>query len=230
MIAIDDVYQKVLALANREQRGYITPQEFNLLADKAQMEIFDSYFHDFKTVDLKPKSNIAHSDDIELLQEKLQPFKTVQTISIDSGVSSFSLPTLAYRINSITVGGIHVPEMATEEIIYSENNPLTKATLARMVFERKDSSNCKIYPTPTSNIELSVSCYKTPSTPKWNYIVVQGSALFNSTGVVNFQLHASEEEVLVSKILAFAGVTIMNGELVQYGGGMESSIKQSQND
>ena len=56
MVVIDDVYQKVLALANKEQRGYITPQEFNLLADKAQLEIFDSYFHDIKTAYHKPKN------------------------------------------------------------------------------------------------------------------------------------------------------------------------------
>ena len=37
-VSIDTVYQRVLALANKEQRGYITPQEFNLLANQAQME------------------------------------------------------------------------------------------------------------------------------------------------------------------------------------------------
>ncbi len=57
MINIDTVYQKVLALANKEQRGYITPQEFNLLADKAQMEIFESYFHDLKTAHHKMKNH-----------------------------------------------------------------------------------------------------------------------------------------------------------------------------
>jgi hypothetical protein len=46
MISIDTVYQKVLALANKEQRGYITPQEYNLFADHAQMEIFEQYFYD----------------------------------------------------------------------------------------------------------------------------------------------------------------------------------------
>ena len=30
-VSIDTVYQRVLTLANKEQRGYITPQEFNLL-------------------------------------------------------------------------------------------------------------------------------------------------------------------------------------------------------
>jgi hypothetical protein len=46
MISIDTVYQKVLALANKEQRGYITPQEYNLFADHAQMEILEQYFYD----------------------------------------------------------------------------------------------------------------------------------------------------------------------------------------
>ena len=45
-ISIDTVYQRVLALANKEQRGYITPQEFNLLANQAQVEIFEQYFYD----------------------------------------------------------------------------------------------------------------------------------------------------------------------------------------
>ena len=44
-ISVDTVYQRVLALANKEQRGYITPQEFNLLANQAQMSIFESYFY-----------------------------------------------------------------------------------------------------------------------------------------------------------------------------------------
>ena len=46
MVLVDTVYQRVLALANKEQRGYITPQEFNLFANQAQMDIFDQYFYD----------------------------------------------------------------------------------------------------------------------------------------------------------------------------------------
>ena len=45
-VSVDTVYQRVLAIANKEQRGYITPQEFNLFANQAQMEIFEQYFYD----------------------------------------------------------------------------------------------------------------------------------------------------------------------------------------
>ena len=49
-ININTVYQKVLALANKEQRGYITPQEFNLLADKAQNEIYENSWKSVKSM------------------------------------------------------------------------------------------------------------------------------------------------------------------------------------
>ena len=45
-VSVDTVYQRVLAIANKEQKGYITPQEYNLLANQAQMQIFESYFFD----------------------------------------------------------------------------------------------------------------------------------------------------------------------------------------
>ena len=45
-ISVDTVYQRVLAIANKEQRGYITPQEFNLMANQVQISIFESYFYD----------------------------------------------------------------------------------------------------------------------------------------------------------------------------------------
>ena len=31
-VSIDTVYQRVLSILNKEQRGYVTPQEFNLFA------------------------------------------------------------------------------------------------------------------------------------------------------------------------------------------------------
>ena len=40
-VSVDAVYQKVLAILNKEQRGYVTPQEFNLFANQAQSDLFE---------------------------------------------------------------------------------------------------------------------------------------------------------------------------------------------
>jgi hypothetical protein len=80
-ISVDTIYQRVLALANKEQRGYITPQEFNLLANQAQMSIFESYFYAKNQRD-KAEPNrtneVDESDIVELLDRKLAPFQSFE--------------------------------------------------------------------------------------------------------------------------------------------------------
>ena len=61
-VSIDNVYQKVLALCNKEQRGYVTPQEFNLFADRAQNEIYENYFQQLHMAQTRPKSQETHVD------------------------------------------------------------------------------------------------------------------------------------------------------------------------
>ena len=71
MVRIDQVYQTVLALADKERRGYITPQEFNLFARQAQVEIFEQYFYDLDRLQRMPAHHEEIGDKIEFLQEKI---------------------------------------------------------------------------------------------------------------------------------------------------------------
>ena len=43
-INVNTVYQTVLMILNKEQRGYMTPTEFNTVATQVQLEIFEKYF------------------------------------------------------------------------------------------------------------------------------------------------------------------------------------------
>ena len=79
-VNIDNVYQRVLVIANKEQRGYITPQEFNLLAYKAQMDIFESYFYNYGGRLLSSNVDTQIITDAEILQDKILPFRTVENI------------------------------------------------------------------------------------------------------------------------------------------------------
>jgi len=45
-INVNTVYQTVLLILNKEQRGYMTPQEFNSVATQVQLEVFENYFED----------------------------------------------------------------------------------------------------------------------------------------------------------------------------------------
>ena len=74
-VNIDTVYQRVLAIANKEQRGYITPQEFNLLANQAQLDIFEQYFYDLNQFSRLPGNETKYSDIVDMLEEKISIFE-----------------------------------------------------------------------------------------------------------------------------------------------------------
>ena len=74
-VNVDTVYQRVLAMANKEQRGYITPQEFNLFANHAQMDIFEQYFYDMNQFTRGAGNNHEYSDIATNIQEKIDLFQ-----------------------------------------------------------------------------------------------------------------------------------------------------------
>jgi hypothetical protein len=240
-IDINTVYQKVLTLSNKEQRGYITPQEFNLLADRAQNEIFHNYFYKIRTTEAKPKAQVDYADELEMIEEKLHPFHVDESVYTDN--SSLTLPTNTHKIISITRDGNQVTQINKHEVAYTQNNPLLKATLARSVFVREDSGVVTIYPAPSSstydsdtttdgivNQELfEVSYYKKPTAPSWGYVIVNEKALYNVNTTVNFELHSSEEESLVSRILILAGTAIKQPDIQQAGAQDMQLINQQQN-
>tara|TARA_R110002012_G_scaffold5411_1_gene24650 strand:+ start:1142 stop:1861 length:720 start_codon:yes stop_codon:yes gene_type:complete len=236
-VSIDTVYQKVLALANKEQRGYITPQEFNLMADKSQIEIFNNYFHDLKTAYHKPtKTDMTYGDEMEMIVEKLQPFRDTNVVTISEVDGAYSnlltLPTSTptYMINHLRRTEGEVTEVDSKDILYTESNPLTKATKSRSVYVRLNSTTLKVYPTPTEQTSYTLDYYRIPKTPVWDYVVINGRALFNNTGSgQDFELHVSEEENLVSRILQMSGVAIQRPDLQQAGAVDKQTTFQDQN-
>ena len=101
-VSIDTVYQRVLSILNKEQRGYVTPQEFNLFANQAQLDLFEQYFYDINQFGRMPGNNTAYSDMLKILNEKIALFQTSATLNyLFSSNGTFELPTDLYRLGTI---------------------------------------------------------------------------------------------------------------------------------
>jgi len=294
-VSVDTVYQRVLAIANKEQRGYITPQEFNLFANQAQMDIFEQYFYDINQFNRAPGNDTEYSNMLDLLNEKLAIFqKYQQTISTIDSSAVGTLPTDVYRLGTVMYSGgtypIEMDEVSQNDVLDLEKAPLTRATLNRPYFTRQNKTTIKLYPsslasstavvngsisgvtalvvdgqstnrniavgdtvtgtgisgtvtvaslTDQNNLVLSssqsvsdgVTLTFTPSVKcnyvdkplkvSFDYTIVNGEALFNSTNSVDFELHESEETELVLKILELAGISIEDPQLYQLAAGEE---------
>ena len=222
MVSIDTVYQKVLAFANKEQRGYITPQEFNLYADQAQKEIFEQYFYDLNQFIKVPSNSEEYSDIVHNINEKIAVFEETAT-------SGARLIPGVYRLGTVFYNGIEIEEVQQNEILYLNQSYLTRPTNNRRVYVRVSSDLIEIHP-PISDEELQYTYVRLPKKPRWAYFVVGGKALHdtNATATTNFELHASEETELVYKILKYAGLSMKRNDIAQGGQGLESLQTQQE--
>jgi len=212
MVNIDTVYQRVLALANKEQRGYITPQEFNLFANQAQMDIFEQYFYDINQFGRVPGNNKPHSDPLDILEDKLDVFKNRLTLSGSDNI--FDLPSAYYRsIVTLTDDGSEIQKLSIKEAMQASQAPLTSPTLKRPIYYINQNNQINIL--PETIVSGSFYYYKKPVKVEWSSVTVIGNEMYDSTNSVNFELHPSEETKLVIKVLSLAGITLKDPALHQ---------------
>jgi len=219
MVNIDTVYQKVLMFANKEQRGYITPQEFNLFADHAQKEIFEQYFYDLNQYMRIHGSAEEYSDIVHNINEKIAIFEKTATSAPNS------LNNNMYRLGTVIYNGREVEEVQQNEILYMNLSPLTAPKNNRRVYVRTGANTIVVYPGVGS---VDYTYIVTPSKPNWGYVVVNGKAMYNPSQTSNFELHAAEETELVHKILKVAGLSMKRDDIAKGGQGLESLQTQQE--
>ena len=234
MVNVDTVYQRVLAVANKEQRGYITPQEFNLFANQAQMDIFEQYFYDKNQLDRLPGNETEHSDMIDLLDEKLDRFQVIGS-AVASG-TDLPVTPIIHRLGSIFYQtGANEPIIECQKISqkqwsYIQAIPLAQPKESRPVYftdgcvTTNNQEECFVQvwghdPNTgvTNQLATGVTCnyIRRPTRVEWAYAVVNGYAQYNATRSRFFELHPSEETNLVLKILQLSGIVIKDPSLYQ---------------
>ena len=227
-VIIDTVYQKVLALANKEQRGYITPQEFNLFADLAQKEIFEQYFYDLSQLARVHGQSEEYTDIASDINEKVSLFEERGTVDV-TGAISLTPGTSLYKIGTVTIGNRVVEEVQQDDVARFTQSPLTTPTLNRPVYYQ-ERDKIIISPSVASAdfTYLRVPGGMPASKPTWGYVVIKKKAMYNPGSTVDFELHPSEEGELVYKILKLAGVSMRRDDIMRAGQGLEISKVQQE--
>ena len=123
-ISIDTVYQRVQAILNKENRGYISPQEFNLFANQAQLEIFEQYFFDLNQYERLPKKDTEYSNLVKTINERISKFKTSATLTYTT--SYFVLPTNLHKLGTVIYNSTTpVEEIDQKNLLEYTLSPLT---------------------------------------------------------------------------------------------------------
>lgn len=214
-INVDLVYKTVLLILNQQQRGYITPDEFNKVGDQVQQGIFEKYASDLNQQLRIPENDSEYANRVTNLEEKLEHFKLIAapTFAVDHFTTG-SLPDF-YRLGSVIYKDTTLVQMVERNDFYLiQKSPLTAATTSQPIFLYEQN---KLFVSPsTITTEIKVSYLKKPAQINWGYSIGSlGQYLYNSSSSVNFELHASEQVDVITGILLYSGVIIQDPAIIQ---------------
>lgn len=214
---LDRARKTVLAIINKENRGYLSPSETDLFFTQAQLEIFEDYFIEYTKWVAKANlrlSNSGYANMPKRLREKIEVFAEIQDISPNSINGFFDFPSDTYYINELYYNDIEVEEVDKQRMKYLKRANLTAPTEeypAYTVYGRA------VKVLPSSITTITCDYLRKPKSPKWTYIEVLGNPVFNisNSDFQDLEIHPSDEPKLITKVLSYVGISIREADIVK---------------
>jgi len=234
------VYEAVRDLANKDQQGFVTDNEFNSFARLAQINIFNGLFDELK--DSKRLSRSAFNpnrdkDRRKRVLEDLSAFSTSTTLTKASGVFNMTAGSSAdmSRIISIsTAGNILLDQSTTKpiEICYDEEK-IERILISTISAPTEDfpvaliSDDIHVFPTTINKIKVRYYRYPMGRTSTGE---TSDSAVTYTTGgtSIDFELPEHYTSDLIYEMARMIGINLRDGAFSQYAGEELAGIKQSE--
>lgn len=229
---IDSVRNTVLSIINKDNRGYITPFEFNLFAKQAQLEIFESLFYTYSNSVNKQNSrlhNNGYTDIPKQIEEAIDNFSTYGILTYNAINDKFQVPNDCYTLNVVMYNNnVEIEKVSQNKILNLLSSNITAPSLLYPVYTEDASvvavsppynqSNITVYPNTINQTGLVTAQYiRYPKDPIWTYFptLVSGTPMFNPNApdYQDFELPQSYEFDLVVKILQYAGLSIREQDI-----------------
>jgi len=214
-MTIDQAYQFVQFVANKEQRGNITPDQFNMLAPLMQMSFINDRIGNLKKY--RPHDPIPEYGYgiTRKAREELRPITVVAALTALGG-GDFTLPSdflYAITVNNSANAAILKETVRDEDfIIYT--SVIKPPTVEFGTYSMRSSF---LTVTPASIIPR-LMYIKKPTDPRWNYTNVNNSPVYTPTGSVNFSVSELSHIEICMKILQAVGVNLSNDKILTYAG------------
>ena len=231
MVDINAVYETVLTILNKEQRGYLDSTEFNNIARVVQREIFEGYFLKFAQA---PNIGPAVADPKMFIDEKTSYFEGVTTISESNESSFFLWPSDFYRLGTVmTTDNIIIDNVNHKDAAYVNLSHLTAPTEKQPIYVI-ENGGIQVYPNQDNNAvtEVKIVYMKDPVDPEWVYDQDEfdetTDIVYSPSLSTNFQLHPSELHELVIRICAYAGVVVRAPEVTAFAQQIEGKIASTE--
>lgn len=247
---INDIFNTVLSVLNKNNNGVLTPAQFNLYAKQSHLAVWEQYLHDYSLAVNRRNKHLHTSglgDVPKRLSEVIERFMVEDALSYDATNARFNLPTDAYKLSNIYYVNGPDGAVAIDKVSHSkamilrrslDTQPSTRYPIYEIyndvtVLAGNNENQIKVYPVTINAANDVVAEYiRFPRDPKWTYTAISGGEpIFNQSNAdfQDFELPLDDYDNLVVKIAELAGVQIREEEVIRYAKTTEIQEKTEQN-
>lgn len=225
---IDSVRNTVLFLLNKDNRGFITPSEYDYFAKQAQLEIFEEMFDDYSRAVVAQNSRkkaLGYGDSVSKISNDLDIFAKTDVLSYVN--NKFTLPSDVYKLLNLTYAYTPVQQVPATKFDMLVNSNYTKPTVTHPIYMRQGS---EVIVNPESIAdEVRCNYIRRPEDPHWGYVTIAGDPVYSADSSTDFEISEAYEPELVIKICKYAGLSIREADVVQATSDMENQDFQKEN-
>ena len=218
-INVNTVYTTVLSILNKEQRGYLTPDEFNKIGTQVQLEIFERFFEDYNQYIRMPKTDVEFASRMDRIEQEFQIFEKIGIGTYSS--EQYAAPSDLHRFGSAfwTVGTTR-PEIAVvSERDYQQQilSPILQPSNNFPIATYKDNK-LKVYPFAAAavNKDVEFNYIRKPADVVWGFTTnAVGAYIYNAGTSTDFEISDMQQTEVILEILKYAGIVIRDPQIIQ---------------
>ena len=241
MASIQQVYNTLRDLTNKEQKGFITPKVFNSLAAVAQMNVYNEFFTELVDAKRLSRQGFELGRDKSLKKQKLEDLSYfLKKTAIDSSGNVFEKPHDLSKIISINIYDAIESGVVTSGTVRNSCEILYDIEKANYILGSNLSTptrdfpvalvtkNIEVFPASVNRIELTY--YKNPTSYKWgtkeispqqpnysvNINVASGIEVPDAMSMRDFMLPDHCIPELVSELAKLLGVRLRDPNVLAF--------------
>lgn len=220
-MTIDEAIRLTRFVLNKDQNGYMSGDQFNLLAPLAQLSVMNDRIGNVKKYQVSHPVPPQGFNNSQKAREELMPLLVKPTTTaVSTGVAAYPEDYIYY--DSITVNG-RLAKEATNDEIAELNNSLIMPPSTRFPKFVMNSDGFYIYPNTISSIKLSY--LRKPATPVWAYTISNNEEVYDAGNSQDFELAETTHLEIVMVILQMSGVNLNMLQVTQFAQAMEAQGK-----
>ena len=209
---VNDMYQICQFAINKAQNGYLTPSEFNLTINQAQVSYQDYLLGEFQQYQYgRPQARINYSQN-ENIRQRLSPLITSATLTINgSGESAY--PADYVQADTIITTAFNRVRFVQQDALYSYYNSQIDPIATNPIY-LLEPTGFQFYPVTLGSAILTY--VKDAPEIIWAYTTVSGRPVYSS-GTSDQPVWDNVDLLeIIARALKLIGLNLQDGQVQQY--------------